>query len=550
MKGLQLLGPRLWGIGASDPGESLEVNSYLLKLDEGFLLVDTGPALLAPALIEAARELGALAEIRGILLLDDSPFAASGLPAWKAAGFAGPVLGDWRTVAALALAGLDLPFRELRGEAPELLPGAPKELRLLWPSGSGGSLVLLHPSLGYVFTGRFASSRGPELPCLCEDPSLEAQRRFMESFGYGPAPDPAELGELGSRLLLCPRFGSAVPQPLAGSLLELATGPEISACRDSPDDLQPLMRELNSLRSSNYELREAMVSASDAALRDPATLLYARSYAESFVQALLERQSGFAAAFLRVDRIKDLNRSLGPQAVDGLLMDLARIAQEALPEAFLFRWVGPVLLLVLQEEGRGAYEALEGLRSAIAAERRLAKPVTVSIALVRGEEAGTEGFGRLHGLARERLRLLDRRGGDAVLDKSDIHLEDRALVLALDANELFLDFLVDNLEEAGFRTLGASKGGRALEIMDSTRPELVIADLALPQFDAFQIRARMRASSDLNDIPFILLARSKTDEVVARAQALGIRQVFQKPISILELLGLARGLLERRDDGA
>ncbi|HUX39628.1 MAG TPA: response regulator [Rectinemataceae bacterium] len=550
MKGRTELAPGIWRVGAMAPGQALDINCYLIPSGEGYVLVDAGPASLAREIIRLAEAVAPCSAIHTIVLLDESPFAVSALAAWTAAGFRGRVLADWRVVAGLSLASVDVGFRDLR-EADLLIgAGTSGELRILRPEGSSGSIALFHAASGTLFSGRIGSSMGKDLPEYCSDPGLSAQRSFMDSFGYGLGLDASSLPKGGEARLLCPRFGSLVAAPLARELLALSCLPETAACPDAPDDLAPLMLELESLRSSNYELREAMVGASDAALRDPATQLYGRGYADAFVQELCGRKSEFSAAFIRVDHIRELNREIGAQSVDLIIRDLASILQEMTPEGYLFRWTGPIILLILQNSGEGVTARLEALRLAIAAERRFVRPITVSIALVRCVELPAEGFGVLQSLARERLRLLDRRGGDALLDRSDIHVEDRALVLALDSNDLFLDFLVESLEHEGFRTQGASRGGAALELIDGTRPELVIAEVSLPQFDAFQIRTRMHASSDLHDIPFILLTDVKTDEIVARAHSLGIFHIFEKPVSMVELTGIARSLLARNEDGA
>ncbi len=549
MRGRTEIAAGLWRVGAMAPGSAIDINCYLLVAGDGHVLVDAGPASLASDLIRETEAIAPVSSIRAIVLLDDSPLAASALPAWAAAGFRGEVLADWRVVAALSMASVGVGFRDLRESDRRIAAGSPAELLVLRPEGSG-VLVLFHEASGSLFSGRIGSSRGRDLPEYHSDPALAAQRNYMDSFGFGAGLDASALPREAGLRLLCPRHGSLVPEPLAREVLALSCVPETAACIDAPEDLEPLMRELESLRSSNYELREAMVGASDAALRDPATRLYGRGYADAFVQELCERQSEFAAAFIRLDHIRELNREIGAQAVDLAIRDLAAILQERTPEGYFFRWTGPIILLILQNSGEGLVDYLEGLRLAVASERRFVHPITVSIALVRSAELPADGFSSLQSLGRERLRILDRRGGDALLDRSDLRVEDRALVLALDSNLLFLDFLVESLEQQGFRTLGETRGGAALELIDRARPELIIADVTLPQFDAFQIRMRMRASSDLHDIPFILLADVKNDELVARAHSLSIIHIFEKPVSMVELTGVARSLLARNEDGA
>jgi CheY-like chemotaxis protein/GGDEF domain-containing protein len=552
VRGIAEIGRGLWRVSASAPGEALSVNCYLAAVEGGFCLVDAGPASLGEALVAEASAIAPASALRAIVLLDESAFSYTAIPAWVAAGFSGEVVADWRVVAARAMGSVRASFRDLRESDERIVPGS--ELHALRPAGAHGPIALYHSPSGSLLSGRFGSSLGRDLPERCEDPRLGQQRQFMESFGYGPPPDVAGIPATPGLRAICPRFGSLLPEAAARSVLSVAGAGPAAACADAPEEILPLMGEIESLKSSNYRLKEAMIVASDAALRDPASQLYGRDYADAFVQALLERGSDFTAAYVRIDGIKELNRVLGAKAVDVLLGDLASVAREREPDGFLFRWTGPVVLLVLEGGNGDAFGRLDALREAISSERRFARPISCSIAVARSGELGGEGpsnrLASLHALARGRLKLLDRRGGNAVLDHSEAEAEDRSLVLALDSNLLFLDFLAERLDREGFRTRAAARGGEALELMDSLKPELVIADLSLPQFDAFQIRMRMRASADLHDVPFVLLADVKTDEVVARAHSLSIFHVFEKPVSMVELVGVARNLLARSGDGA
>jgi PleD family two-component response regulator len=435
-------------------------------------------------------------------------------------------------------------IKDLWEEEPLLFEGTWLSMRVLRAERRAGAIALLHEASGALFSGMTGSSSGKDLPAVCADPALADQRRYVASFGG----DRILSAEAAAPALVCPRFGSIVPRELAGEVLGL--GETAGYCAEKPEELDEVSREIVALRSTNYDLKESMIEASDAALRDSASGLYGRGYADAFLKELLEKGSPFNAAFIRIDRIKELNRRVGARTVDVIIKDLSTKLRELEPESFLFRWTGPILLLIVKCPGDESFGRLDRIRRAVAAEGRFASRITVSIALVRSDELQGERLGSLQAASRERLKLLDRRGGDAVLDRSEIRIEDKSLILALDPDPLFLDFLVEYLERAGFRTMGAARGGQALEMMDKIKPELVICELSLPQFDAFQIRSRMRASGDLHDVPFILLSAAKSDEAIVRAHSLAIYHFFTKPVSMVELVGVARSLLARSEDGA
>lgn len=545
-------GPGVWRLNAPLASDGLRLNCYLVAGSEGYILIDAGPEGTARHMIAAALKVTPLAEIHSMVLLEDGAFSCGGLGAWLSAGFNGEVIADWRFAAALqGCAGLPR-IRALDDSVDRLFPGDKAEMVILRPDPPQGTMALFQPETGIIFTGKLASSTGLRPSPAGEDEGLAAQAEFARRFGYGPGISIEGISSIAKVSMLCPRFGAAIPATLAGKALGLseALSPQKESCQESEAALGPIMKELDRLRSSNYELRESMVGASDTALRDVASGLYGAAYAEAFAESILQKKSPFDAAFVRIDRIKELNRRIGLGPANTLIRDLAALLQERLPEAIFFRWNGPVILMILEREGKPGLGHLEEARRAIAAEKRFACPITVSIAMVRSEEARGQSFASMQAIARERLKLLDRMGGDSVLDHSDIPLEEKSLVLALDSDPLFLDFLVEYLEREGFRTIGATRGGEALELMDRMKPEIIISDLALPQFDAFQIRLRMRNSNDLRDIPFILLTSAKNDDIIARAHSLSIFHILEKPLYMVELVGLARELLARREDGA
>jgi PleD family two-component response regulator len=538
--------PGVWRLRAVLAEAGLAYNAYLVRTGDGFCVVDPGPAAFAEELIRQAAAVTPLSTVKAAVLLDESPLCHSSIAQWSAAGFTGTVLADWRVAEALSASGGARGLRGLR-EGDNPLPGMPglRVLRTLEPSGQ---IIVFCAEAGTLFSGRAGSSAGTDLPDVGADATLDRQKRFAAEHGHGGLLGDT-AGLLASPPLLCPRFGSLLPGDLARAVIAGAHAAH-AGTGSAESRLSAAVLELEAAKASNYLLREAMITANDTALRDAASGLYGRAYADAFLQSIVPGTEGLAAAFIRVDRIKDLNRRVGARAVDVIFKDLAALVQEREPEAMLFRWTGPVLLMILKGVGDRVFERLDALRLAVTQDKRFVHAVTVSIALVRGEELEGDAFARLQQLARERLKLLDLRGGNAILDRSDIPTEEKAFVLALDPDPLFLDFLVESLVRDGFHTVGISRGGEALALMERTNPELVIADLSLPQFDAFQIRMRMQASKDLNDVPFVLIASRKTDEMIARAHSLSIYHVLEKPVSMVELVGIARSLLSRSSDGA
>ncbi len=61
------------------------------------------------------------------------------------------------------------------------------------------------------------------------------------------------------------------------------------------------------------------------------------------------------------------------------------------------------------------------------------------------------------------------------------------------------------LERAGFRALQACHGRAALDVLEHTRPDLILLDLAMPEMDGFAVLEALRARESTQRIPVIVL---------------------------------------------
>jgi two-component system chemotaxis response regulator CheY len=93
-----------------------------------------------------------------------------------------------------------------------------------------------------------------------------------------------------------------------------------------------------------------------------------------------------------------------------------------------------------------------------------------------------------------------------------------------DSRQMYAEFL-----RLQFTVIEAEDGVNALELMQRTRPDIVVTDLALPRMDGFELVERMRTDDRLRDVPVIALSGYSSPEHEARALAAGTDLVLQKP---------------------
>ena len=119
--------------------------------------------------------------------------------------------------------------------------------------------------------------------------------------------------------------------------------------------------------------------------------------------------------------------------------------------------------------------------------------------------------------------------------------------MVVDDEPMVREVVAAYLERDGFRVTQASDGHSALGMMASTKPDLVVLDVMLPQVDGFEVLARIRSYSD---VPVILLtARTEEPDRVLGLE-LGADDYVVKPFSPRELAARVRSVLRRSGPAA
>jgi two-component system KDP operon response regulator KdpE len=120
------------------------------------------------------------------------------------------------------------------------------------------------------------------------------------------------------------------------------------------------------------------------------------------------------------------------------------------------------------------------------------------------------------------------------------------VLLIVDDDPGIRDSLCGELRAAGYEAVTADDGRRGLAAFRLHLPELVLADLAMPGADGFQLIEAIRRFSQT---PIIVLSVRGGDDDKIRALDLGADDFVTKPFSMPELLARIRAQL-RRSSGA
>jgi two-component system, OmpR family, KDP operon response regulator KdpE len=116
----------------------------------------------------------------------------------------------------------------------------------------------------------------------------------------------------------------------------------------------------------------------------------------------------------------------------------------------------------------------------------------------------------------------------------------RALVVEDDPN--IVDLIRSNLAVRGFDTVVSPDGSRALRLLETESPDIVLLDLMLPEIDGFELCRLIRERSSVAII--VVSARGGERDKVS-ALNVGADDYMTKPFSIEELLARINATLRR-----
>jgi signal transduction histidine kinase/CheY-like chemotaxis protein len=121
-----------------------------------------------------------------------------------------------------------------------------------------------------------------------------------------------------------------------------------------------------------------------------------------------------------------------------------------------------------------------------------------------------------------------------------------AHILVVDDNEINCEIIQEILMPQGYRVSLAYGGREALNRMRSDRPDLVLLDLAMPEFSGEQVLQEKQLDNSLADIPVILITARASEEDRIHGLDLGADDYLTKPIIQPELVLRVRNLLSRQ----
>ena len=119
------------------------------------------------------------------------------------------------------------------------------------------------------------------------------------------------------------------------------------------------------------------------------------------------------------------------------------------------------------------------------------------------------------------------------------------LLLMIEDDEALLEVSVQLLQLHGFEVVAAARGQTGLNLAKSIKPDCVLVDLTLPDFDGFQVLQRLNEDPGTACIPVIILSGHIQEKAKDDALALGASAYIVKPYDIDQLISTIHQVVAR-----
>ena len=124
-------------------------------------------------------------------------------------------------------------------------------------------------------------------------------------------------------------------------------------------------------------------------------------------------------------------------------------------------------------------------------------------------------------------------------------MDPQATILIVDDQPEILENIELILSIEGYHVLAASDGPEALDLLQAHAVDLILADIAMPRMNGYQLFERVRENPEWVPIPFLFLTARAMDSDIRYGKELGADDYLTKPIQPEDLLAAVQGRLRR-----
>jgi CheY-like chemotaxis protein len=108
--------------------------------------------------------------------------------------------------------------------------------------------------------------------------------------------------------------------------------------------------------------------------------------------------------------------------------------------------------------------------------------------------------------------------------------EHRKKILIVDDEEITRTLMQRNTTLAGYDVIVASNGREAMEKIQGVIPDLIVADLMMPDMNGFELCRRLRNDERTKKIPVFVVSALQSESDIEQARLAGADLYLTKPI--------------------
>lgn len=156
-----------------------------------------------------------------------------------------------------------------------------------------------------------------------------------------------------------------------------------------------------------------------------------------------------------------------------------------------------------------------------------ADPSLANIPVVMLSMAGDRSLGYALGADDYLVKPIDRKRMMMVLRKYQSD-PSAGSIMVVDDDTFMREMVRRQLEKAGWQVLEAANGCKALEVMQTTPPQLILLDLMMPEMNGFEFVSELRKHPEWQSIPVIITTAKELTEADRQQLQGNVESIFEK----------------------
>lgn len=133
------------------------------------------------------------------------------------------------------------------------------------------------------------------------------------------------------------------------------------------------------------------------------------------------------------------------------------------------------------------------------------------------------------------------------MERSDDTPSTRRLLI-VDDDRLVLRIIRDFFVPHGYEVDEALDGAQALALLDRTIPDIILADVLMPNLDGWELFEQVRGRTTMAQVPFVFLTTERDLPQRLRGFHLGADDYITKPFDVEELHARVERILQRQEE--